>query len=171
LQIETATYQQEKIAKPHQQYLQALKMWDENRQSANECKITQKCTKKDLMQNFQKYAMITKLIVAQHATWQIDTVVKLLQRGETFRSVQNLIKVQKVQPCCVCNGQEHLQWNCPQAKKQAQLRRYKLSKNKRKDNQVGDYACRKPFQLLKDTLIPKPVFDLYEKEFIPFYCE
>jgi len=59
----------------------------------------------------------------------------------------------------------------PTRKKQAQLRRYKLSRNERKDNQMGDYACRKPFHLLKDTLIPQQVFDAYEKEFIPFYCE
>jgi len=115
--------------------------------------------------------MITESIVAQHATWQIDTVEKLLQRDETFPSVQNLIKIQKPQSCYVCSGKKHLQWNCSQTKKQAQLRRYKLSRNNRKDNQVGDYACRKPFQLLKDTLIPQQVFDLYEKEFIPFYCE
>jgi len=163
--------QKEKITKPHQQYLQALKTWDENRQSANECTITQKCFKTYLMKNFKNYAMITELIVAQHATWQIDTVEKLLQRDETFRSVQNLIRIQKPQPCHASDRKTHLRWNCPQAKKKAQLRRYKLSRNKRKDNQVGDYACRKPFQLLKDTLIPQQVFDLYEKEFIPFYCE
>jgi len=50
-------------------------------------------------------------------------------------------------------------------KKQAQLRRYKLSRNERKDNQVGDYACHEPLQLLKDTLIPQQVFDLYKKRF------
>ena len=55
-------------------------------------------------------------------------------------------------------------------KKQAQLRRYKLSRNERKDNQMGDYACREPFQLLKDALIPQ-VFDLHEKDFIPFHCD
>jgi len=113
--------------------------------------------------------MITDLIVTQHITWQIDTVEKLLQRDETFQRIRNLIQPQKPKPCHACGRKIHPQWNCPQAKKQAQLRRYKLSRNERKDNQVGDYACRKPFQLLKDTLIPEQVFDLYEKQVIPFY--
>jgi len=73
--------------------------------------------------------------------------------------------------CSACNRQRHPQWNCPNKIKQEQLRRYKLSINERKDNQMGDYACREPFQLLKDILIPSQVFDLYEKEFIPFYCD
>ena len=34
---------------------------------------------------------------------------------------------------------------------------------------MGDYACREPFQLLTANLIPSQVFDLYEKEFIPFH--
>ena len=35
---------------------------------------------------------------------------------------------------------------------------------------MGDYACREQFQLLKDTLIPSQVFELHEKECIPFHC-
>ena len=123
------------------------------------------------MKNFKYYEMITNVLATQHATWQIDTVEKLLQRDETFQRIQNLIKIQRPRPCHDCGWTIHPQWNCPQNKKQAQLRRYKLSRNERKDNQVGDYACREPFQLLKDTLIPQQVFDLYEKEFIPFYCD
>ena len=33
---------------------------------------------------------------------------------------------------------------------------------------MGDYACREPFQLLKASLIPQQVFDIYENDFIPF---
>jgi len=170
LQIETTTLKKEKITDPHESYLQALKTWDENRQSADECKIALKRIKKDLLINFEKYAVITKFIVETHANWQIDTIQKLLQRNETFPYVKNLIKIEKIKSCHACGGKIHSQWNCTQIKKQAQLRRYKLSRNERKDNQVGDYACRKPFQLLKDTLIPQQVFALYEKEFIPFHC-
>jgi len=168
LQIRTPTLKRQ-TAISHEKYLQALKTWDENIQSANECKIELQHFKKDLLTTFNKYAMITKLIVATHAHWQIDTIYKLLQRDETVQKVQNFIRVQKTKPCHACGGKTHLQWNCPQIKNQAQLRRYKLSRNERKDNQVGDYACRKPFQLLQDTLIPQQVFELYEKEFIPFY--
>jgi len=82
-----------------------------------------------------------------------------------------MVLIQKPIICPACNRKKHPQWNCPQEKKQAQLRRYKLSRNERKDNQMGDYACREPFQLLKDALIPQQVFELYEKEFIPFHCE
>ena len=48
------------------------------------------------------------------------------------------------------------------------MKRSKASPSKSK-YQMGDYACREPFQLLTTTLIPPQVFDLYEKEFIPFY--
>jgi len=161
---------QDKLAKPHQQYLQALRTWDVNRQSATECKNTHKYSKKYLIKNFKKYRAITRVLVAPHATWQIDTIDKLLQRDETFQTIQNLIKTHRQKFCHACD-KIHLLWNCPHTKKQAQLRRYHQSRNERKDNQMGDYACRKPFQLLKDTLIPQQVFDLYEKEFISFYCE
>ena len=171
MQIETATLKKEKIANPHENYVQALKTWDMNRQSANECKSALQRPIKDLSKDFQKYAKITKLIVAKHAHWQIDTVQKLLQRDETFENIQKMISVQKPKPCSACGRKVHLQWACPQFKKQAKLKRYKLSRNERKDNQMGDYACRKPFQLLKDTLIPQQVFDLYKKKFIPFHCE
>jgi len=146
-------------------------MWDEGRHSTNECKETQKCSKQYLINNFKEYAQITTALNAQHATWQIDTVEKLLKRDETPAIIRERIKTHRPRPCHACNGKIHPQWNCPQTKKQTQLRRYKLSRNERKDNQVGDYACRKPFQLLKNTLIPQQVFDLYEKEFIPFYCD
>ena len=163
--------QQDTIAKPHQQYLKALKKWDKNSHSTTEGKNTQNYSKKYLLKYFALYRPITLRLTPQHANWQIDTTEKLLQRSEPFETISNLIQIQKPKPCNACDRKIHAQWNCPKVKKQAQLRRYKLSRNERKDNQVGDYACRKPFQLLKDTLIPQQVFDLYEKEFIPFYCE
>jgi len=161
----------EKTAVSHEQYLQALKTWDNDSQSADECTIALKRFKKDLIMNFHPYKQITRLFVEEHVQWQIDTVQKLLQRDENSQTVKNFIRVQKPEPCQACSGKVHMQWACPQLKQLAQLRRYQLSRNTRKDNQTGDYACRKPFQLLKDTLIPQLVFDLYEKEFIPFHCE
>ena len=162
---------QDTTVKSHQQYLQALKKWDKNRQLTTKSNSTQKIKKPNKSLNFPNYQKLTDLITAQHANWQIDTIEKLLNRNETFENICKMVKIQKPTICPACDEKKHPRWNCPQEKKQAQLRRYKLSRNERKDNQVGDYACREPFQLLKDTLIPQQVFDLYEKDFIPFHCD
>jgi len=151
--------------------LQALHNWNVNIQLTNECKSTKKRSRKALFTSFPKYTMLTKFLNPRHATWQIDTIKKLSERHDDFLKIRTLILPQKPRICYNCDKEIHTTWNCAHAKKQAQLRRYKLSKNERKDNQVGDYACRQPFQLLKDTLIPQQVFNLYEKEFISFYCE
>ena len=104
MQIETAKLKKEKIANPHENYLQALKTWDENRQSADECKIALKYNKKDLLINFEKYEMITKFITKKHAHWQIDTIQKLLQRNESFQYVKKLIRVKEIKSCHACSG-------------------------------------------------------------------
>jgi len=148
-----------------------LKEWERNRQSNAQSNIPYNTTKPNKSLEFPNYEVITNLIIDQHAYWQIDTIEKLLNRNETLDNISKMIEVQRPKICPACNRQKHPRWNCPKKIKQAQLRRYKLSINERKDNQMGDYACREPFQLLKDTLIPSQVFDLYEKEFIPFYCD
>jgi len=148
-----------------------LKEWERNRQSNAQSNIPYNTTKPNKSLEFPNYEIITNLIIDQHAHWQIDTIEKLLNRNETLDNISKMIEVQRPKICPTCNRQKHPRWNCPKKIKQAQLRRYKLSINERKDNQMGDYACREPFQLLKDTLIPSQVFDLYEKEFIPFYCD
>ena len=148
-----------------------LKEWERNRQSNAQSNIPYNTTKPNKSLEFPNYEVITNLIIDQHAYWQIDTIEKLLNRNETLDNISKMIEVQRPKICPACNRQKHPRWNCPKKIKQAQLRRYKLSINERKDNQMGDYACRKPFHLLKDTLIPQQVFDAYEKEFIPFYCE
>ena len=142
-----------------------LKEWERNTQSDS----PHKTTKLNKTLEFPNYEILTQLIKAQHAHWQIDTIEKLLNRDEMLESIAQNIKIQRPKICSACNKQKHTPWNCPKKRKQAQLRRYQLSTNERKDNQMGDYACRKPFQLLKDTLIPSQVFELYEKECIPFY--
>ena len=161
---------QDTSTKPHPQYLNALKTWDNNCHSTTESKNIDRYTKKYLYTNFPHYKVLTKIITPKNATWQIDTIQKLLQRDENFQTIQNLIRPNKPIYCYACGNKKQLSWNCPHAK-QAQSRRHKLSRNERKDNQVGDYANRAPFQLLKDTLIPQQVFDLYDKQFIPFYCK
>ena len=169
MQIETATLHQDTIEKPHQQYLQVLGDWNKKRtaQSNN----PPLCKSLNQLLQFPKYKQITKALKDQHLYWQIDTIEILLNRNETIANTHKMVQLQKPSICTACNRHKHPQWNCPRAKTQAQLRRYELSKNKRKDNQMGDYACREPFQLLKNTLIPQQVFDLYEKDFIPFHCD
>ena len=151
--------------------MQALKEWDKKRQLTAQSNSPQKIKKTKKSLHFPNYQKLTNLITDQHANWQIDTIEKLLNRNETFENISKMVKIQRPTTCPACNEEKHPRWNCPQEKKQAQLRRYKLSGNKRKDNQMGDYACREPFQLLKDTLIPQQVFDLYKKDFIPFHCD
>jgi len=148
-----------------------LKEWERTRQSKAQSNTPYNTTKPNKSLEFPNYKIITNLVIDQHAHWQIDTIEKLLNRNETLENISKMVEVQRPQICPACNRQKHPRWNCPKKIKQAQLRRYKLSINERKDNQMGDYACREPFQLLKDTLIPSQVFDLYEKEFIPFYCD
>jgi len=171
LQIETTTLQQDTIVKKHQPYLQMLKDWESNTQSIDQPNSPHTTTKLNKTLEFPNHEILTQLIKKQHAHWQIDTIEKLLNRDETLENIAKMVQIQRSKICLACNKQKHPRWNCPKKRKQAQLRRYKLSINKRKDNQMGDYACREPFQLLKDTLIPSQVFDLYEKEFIPFYCD
>jgi len=151
--------------------LQALKEWDKNRQLTDQSNSPQKIKNPNKSLNFPNYEKLTNLITNQHANWQIDTIEKLFNRNETLENISKMVQLQRPTICLACNRQKHPRWNCPKEKKQAQLRRYKLSRNERKDNQMGDYACREPFQLLKDVLIPQQVFDLYEKDFIPFHCD
>jgi len=169
LQIETATVHQDTLEKPYQQYLQALREWYNNKTAQSDNPTIFKSL--DQFSNFPEYQQITKTLHHQHLHWQIDTIEILLNRNETIANISKMVQLQKPIHCNACNRQKHPRWNCPQTKKQAQSRRYGLSKNKRKDNQMGDYACREPFQLLKDTFIPQQVFDLYEKDFIPFHCD
>jgi len=163
--------QQDTIEKPHQQYLQVLRDWYKERQltaQRNRPPITSTINQ---FLPFPDYKKITKALSRQHLHWQIDTIEILLNRNETIEYTWTMIRVPRPTIRQTRNKQKQPRWNCPQAKKQAQLRRYELSKNERKDNQMGDYACREPFQLLKDTLIPQQVFELYEKNFIPFHCD
>ena len=169
MQIQTDTLHQDTIEKPHQQYLQALTDWHKTRSAqSNSLPLRESLTQ--LLQ-FPTYKPITKALNDQHLHWQIDTIKILLNRNETIADTYKMVKLQTPSICVACNRRKHPQWNCPHAKKQAQLRRYELSKNERKDNQMGDYACREPFQLLKDAFIPQQVFDIYEKDFIPFHCD
>jgi len=148
-----------------------LKEWANNKQSATQSNSPLITTKPSILLTFPNYKKLTSLIKKQHAHWQIDTIEKLLNRNGTLENISKMVRTKRSKICPHCDTQKHPRWNCPKKIKQAQLRRYKLSRNERKDNQMGDYACREPFQLLKDTLIPSQVFDLYEKEFIPFYCD
>ena len=163
--------QQDTIEKPHQQYLQALRDWYKERQLTAQSKKNPIISTLNQFSSFPDYQPITKALSSQHLHWQIDTIEILLNRNETIAYTCTMVQVQKPTYRHARSRQKQPRWNCPQAKKQAQLRRYELSKNERKDNQMGDYACREPFQLLKDTLIPQQVFELYEKNFIPFHCE
>ena len=147
MQIETTTLQQDAIVKSHQQYLQALREWNKNIQLKTHSNSPQIITKPKQFLHFPNYLKITNTITDQHANWQIDTIEKLLNRNETRENIHKMVHIHKPIICPACNRQKHPRWNCPQEKKQAQLRRYKLSKNERKDNQMGDYACREPFQL------------------------
>ena len=151
--------------------MQALRDWYKKRQltvQPNAPPITRELNQ---FSHFPKYRNITKALNDQHLHWQIDAIEILLNRNETIANTCKMVQFQKPTICNACSGQKHPRWNCPQTKKQVQSRRYELSKNERKDNQMGDYACREPFQLLKDTLIPQQVFEIYEKDFIPFHCE
>ena len=146
-----------------------LKEWERNRQSTTQSNSTHTTKKLNKTLEFPRYEILTQLIKDQHAHWQIDTIEKLLNRDETLESIAQNIQIQRPKICSACNKQKHTLWNCPKKRKQAKLRRYQLSTNERIDNQMGDYAFREPFQLLKHTLIQSQVFDLYEKEFIPLY--
>jgi len=148
-----------------------LKEWERNRQSTAQSNSPHTTTKPNKSLEFPNYEILTNLIKDQHAHWHIDTIEKLLNRNETLENIAKMVQIQRPKICPACNRQKHPRWNCPKKIKQAQLRRYKSSRNERKDNQMGDYACREPFQLLKDTLIPLQLFDLYEKDFIPFHCD
>ena len=163
--------QQDTIEKPHQQYLQVLRDWYKERQLTDQSNRPPITSTLNQFLPFPDYRPITKALSSQHLHWQIDTIEILLNRNETIEYTRTMIQVQKSTKRQTCSGKKQLRWNHLQAKKQAQLRRYELSKNERKDNQMGDYACREPFQLLKDTLIPPQVFELYEKNFIPFHCD
>jgi len=120
--------------KPHQHYLNALKNWKNNCLSTTESKNIHRDTKKYLYTNFFHYKVLTKIITPKNVIWQIDTIQKLLQRDENFQTIQNLIKPTKPIYCYACGGKKQLSWNCTHAKQQAQSRRQKLSRNKRKDN-------------------------------------
>ena len=146
-----------------------LREWERNRQPTTQCNSPHTTTKLNKTLEFPNYEILTQLIKNQHAHWQIDTIEKLLNRDEMLESIAKNIQIQRPKICSTCNKQKHTLWNCPKKRKQTQLRRHQLSINERKDNQMGDYACREPFQLLEDTLIPSQVFELYEKECIPFY--
>ena len=156
------------MVKEHQPYLQMLTEWEDNKQLTTQPHSTN-ITKANISRKFPNYEALTQLITNRHAHWQVDTIKKLLNRNETLKIISEMIKIQRSKICPDCNKQKHPRWNCPKKREQVQLLRRKLSINERKDNQMGDYACREPFQLLKVTLIPSQVFDLYEKEFIPFY--
>jgi len=147
-----------------------LKDWERNRQSTTQSDNTLTTAKLKATLEFPNYKILTQIIKDQHAHWQIDTIEKLLNRDEMLESIAKKIRIHRPKSCSACNKQRHPLWNCPNKRKKAQLRRYQLSINERKDNQMGDYAYREPFQLLKDTLIPSQVFEIYQKEFIPFYC-
>jgi len=129
--------------------LQTLKEWERNRQPTTQSDSLHTTTKLNKTLNFPNYEILTKPIKDQHAHWQIDTIEKFLNRDEPLENIATRIEIQRPKICSACNRQRHPQWNCPNKIKQEQLRRYKLSINKRKDNQMGDYACREPFQLLK----------------------
>jgi len=163
--------QQDTIEKPHQQYLQTLRDWYKKRQLTAQSNKRPITSTLDQFLPFPDYKLITKALSDQHLHWQIDTIEILLNRNETIKYISTMIHVQKSTIRQTRSGQKQPRWNCLQTKKQAQLRRYELSKNERKDNQMGDYACREPFQLLKDIFIPQQVFDIYEKDFIPFHCD
>jgi len=148
-----------------------LKEWANNKPSATQPNSPHITTKPSILLTFPNYEKLTNLVKKQHAHWQIDTIEKLLNRNETLENTSKMVRIKRSKNCPDCDSQKHPRWNCPKKIKQAQLQRHKLSRNERKDNQMGDYACREPFQLLKDTLIPSKVFDLYEKEFISFHCD
>ena len=141
--------QKDNIVQKHQPYVQMLKNWERNRQSTTHFNSPHTTTKLNKKLEFPSYEKLTQLIKDQHAHWQIDTIEKLLNRDETLANIAKMVQIQRPRICLNCNKQKHPQWNCPKKREQAQLRRYKLSINERKDNQMGDYACRKPFQLLK----------------------
>ena len=148
-----------------------LKEWANNKPSVTQSNSLPITTKSSILLTFPNYEKLTNLVKKQHAHWQIDTIEELLNRNETIENISKMVRTKPSKNCPDCDSQKHPLWNCPKKIKQAQLQRYKLSRNERKDNQMGDYACREPFQLLKDTLIPSKVFDLYEKEFISFHCD
>jgi len=79
---------------------------------------------------FPMYKPITKTLNDQHLHWQIDIIKILLNRNETIAYTHKVVKSQKPSIRVACNRRKHSQWNCPHVKKQAQLRRYELSKNK-----------------------------------------
>jgi len=142
-----------------------LKEWERNRQSTAQSNSPQKTTKPNKSLDFLNYEILTNLITEQNASWQIDTIEELLNRNETLENIYKMVEVQRPKICPACNRQKHPRWNCPKKIKQAQLRRYKLSTNERKDNQMGDYACREPFQLLKTPLFHYK-FSIYMKKIL-----
>jgi len=159
------------IESVHDKYVQELRTWEKSVQLKENREIRPVCRHMERLRKFKNYASITKLIDIKNAHWQIDTVEILLKRGETHKGIQSAIRLQPLQSCDFCDGQIHTTWNCPLAKQRAQKRRYELSRNERKDNQTGEYANHAPFQLLKDTLIPKQVFEFYENNFIPSHSD
>jgi len=106
--METTTLSQDTLAKPHQQYLQALKKWDKNRQLTTESNNTQKTKKTNLSLKFKNYRKLTCIITAQHATWQIDTIEKLLNRNETFENICKMVRIQKPTICPACDKKNTL---------------------------------------------------------------
>ena len=157
------------IESVHDKYVQELRTWEKSVQLKENREIRPVCRHMERSRKFKNYASITKLIDIKNAHWQIDTIEKHFQRGSTLREIRKTIKLNQSYQCPNCPDKNHTRGECLIAKQKARQRRLDLSQNNRKDNQTGYYANRIPFQLLTGTLIPQEVFEIYDREFVPFY--
>jgi len=148
--------------------VQKLKEWNKNKQLAEDNQIRFTSLFKT-MQQFKKFSWLTKVITTPNAHWQIDIIEKHFQRGSTLREICKNINLYQSKKCQNCSNTKHTRGECLIAKRNAKQRRLQLSRNNRKDNQTGYYANRIPFQLLTGPLIPQEVFEIYDREFVPFY--
>jgi len=149
-------------------YVQNLKEWNKNNHMEKDNQIQFTALFK-ITRRFKKFSPVTKILTKQNAHWQIDTIEKHFQRGSTLREIRKTIKLNQSYQCPNCPDKNHTRGECLIAKQKARQRRLDLSQNNRKDNQTGYYANRIPFQLLTGTLIPQEVFEIYDREFVPFY--
>ena len=132
-------------------YAQNLKEWNKTKHLENDNQIPLKAPYQ-ITRRFKKFSSLTRKLTYQNAHWQIDTIEK-----------------HQSQQCPNCPDNNHSRSECLIAKQKARQKRLNLSKNNRKDNQTGYYANRIPFQLLTGNWIPQKVFEIYDREFVPFY--
>jgi len=129
-----------------------------------------KHAKNALSKRFPLLKPLLQELSFKHKDWQLDTFLMRFARMDEISLIHQSIKLPAKEECCLhCNKYNHRTYFCDTNKCLLQKLRQRGCINLRKDNLNGQYAQRSPFHLLIHTLIPEPVFQAYEKNFISFF--